>query len=238
MNSLNGDMVTVLVGNRTFHVHENVLNASSQFFRNALKPKWRVERGKPIDLSDAKPNLFIQYSQWLYSGNLPSIAELPTRECKFSPLCELYILGERLIDAAFQNSLIDGMIVTSQHSSPSLEAIRIIYGGTAAGSPARKLLVDYSAWKISRPSARRVKELDPDIDAEFAINLVSALITYRPRPGKDNSPPWIARRELYHVNAPEEDTEVTDAATKDSVIEGESSTGKSSASTDSMNTTA
>jgi len=201
MRSVTGEIITVLVGKRTFYVHQALLASSSQFFRNVMKPEWRTDRTKPIDLTDANPQLFTVYSQWLYTKQVA-----PSTEKKIDiRLAKLYVLGERVMDEDFQNCILDAMAARFQITQPSIGTIRTIYEGTAATSPARRLVVDMSAFFIKTPEARRVQDLDPDSDGEFMMDFIAALIKYRAQPSCKVAKPWITERHLYRVGTASEE---------------------------------
>lgn len=64
-------------------------------------------------------------------------------------LAELYVLGERMLDRNFQDELLRELVrfmkLPVQHVvdfGPPFTAMSVIYQGTTASSPARRLLVD------------------------------------------------------------------------------------------------
>lgn len=64
-------------------------------------------------------------------------------------LAELYVLSERLLDETIRGALIKEFVrlarLTDKNSKrycPTREAVNIIYRGTTAASPARRLMVD------------------------------------------------------------------------------------------------
>ncbi|KAF2026843.1 hypothetical protein EK21DRAFT_24267, partial [Setomelanomma holmii] len=121
-----------------FHVHQNVLASSSEFFKNALKSEWRTDPSKLIDLSDANSWAFEKYSQFLYTKVVPTQGSHTGRAKR---LAHLYFFGERIMDDIFKDSIIDAYLVSGVVNQPSIEAIRVIYKGTTTGSPARCLMV-------------------------------------------------------------------------------------------------
>jgi hypothetical protein len=64
-------------------------------------------------------------------------------------LADLYVLGERLLDETIRGAIIKEFICftsltdkSSKRYCPMRETVSIIYRGTTAGSPARRLMVD------------------------------------------------------------------------------------------------
>jgi hypothetical protein len=100
--------------------------------------------------------------------------------------------------------------------APGLGAVRTIYRGTTTGSPARRLLVDLSAWEICL-DAGRIRNLNPDMDAQFAIDMTAALLKCRQRPGAERIRPWVERPEQYCVVKVEEDVQEMHSVTHDSM---------------------
>ncbi|KAF2827201.1 hypothetical protein CC86DRAFT_257742, partial [Ophiobolus disseminans] len=83
------------------------------------------------------------YFKWLYSRNLP--VSNHTDHVQYS---RLYVLGEKLMNEAFQNAVIDDYAEAShaQDEWPTRSAVRVIYDGTTTESPARRLLIDMYCW--------------------------------------------------------------------------------------------
>jgi hypothetical protein len=182
--------IPVLVGKKTYYVHQTLLTSSSKYFQNAMKPEWRIDPSKPIDLADAMPVCFEKYSQWLYTKQEPVCD--PTSPDVTLP--ELYVFAERIMDKMYQRAIFSVMTTTARQ--PGLEAIRIIYAGTTPASPARRLMVDILAFQVTAES-QRVANLDPEVDADFMRDLIAALVRYRGRPGKEVVRPWVIDLDTY-----------------------------------------
>jgi hypothetical protein len=146
-------MITLVVGpdEQRMYVHEDFLSQDSQFFRAAMKQEWRPNR--KIKLPDESPIHMGYYIGHMY-GDAPPTSVLKTEaQCDpglfpcFDLLAELYVLGERRLDAKYQNAIIREMfrLVILSHQSPGIECVRIIYGGTTKLSPARRIVVDFAA---------------------------------------------------------------------------------------------
>jgi hypothetical protein len=195
--------VAVLVGQEVFHVHQNVLVSSSQFFQNAMKPVWRTEPLKPVDLSDVDPQIYKVYSQWLYTKQM-------TSKLSHHSLAKLYVLGERIMDRAFQKTVVLAMIKRFNNQfQPGMLSIRTIYAGTPAGSAARRLMVNFCAF-YSVPSSKRVNLLDASKDGEFMVDFIAVLVKYRGTP----TVPQLWKDELvahYFNDAKQDDTQRTES---------------------------
>ncbi|KAH7085231.1 hypothetical protein BKA63DRAFT_559873 [Paraphoma chrysanthemicola] len=171
-------------------VHKNVL-LQCTFFANALMPEWIAAReGKPIDLSDVESEFFAAYVQWLYTHHV-HVSFDTTKQAG----AELYVLGERLMDLEFQDAIMSAMIARCEIDWPSNIEVCIIYEGTTAASPARRLMVDIFC-----------REGDEDwIDSEdgdklpidFHRDLARALMKKPDLP--DRNRPWNVDRSAYYV---------------------------------------
>jgi hypothetical protein len=163
-----------------YYVHAGALTSSSEFFANAMKPEWRTDPTKPIDLSDEKPPMFETYCQWLYGKKIASKPSLDDTELH---VVKLYVFGEKIKDETFQHNVLAAFIqvsVSSDHC-PADAIVRIIYAGTSsATSPARRLLVDI--WvQVSEASWCKGKSgnLITNTCVEFSNELVPALLDGR-----------------------------------------------------------
>lgn len=140
-----------------FYVHEWIITASSEFFKSAVKKEWTRSENREIDLRDESPAEFKIYVHWLYSGNTVVEAWLKARDLEkdgpdFNPLAKLYVLGERLNDATFQDHIINAILFLSRREDergktwcPTDAVANTIYAGTPNNSPARRLMVDFFA---------------------------------------------------------------------------------------------
>ena len=204
VDSVSGEIVAILVGDQTFYVHGTLLSRSSGFFQDALKPEWRTDLSKLIDLADAKPEEFAKYSQWLYTQTV-SIPDLNATGWSI-PLCRLYVLGERIMDAKFQDCVLGNLIdlYTTKKKKISLEAIGTIYRGTLPSSPARRLMAEFCAVQI-REGSDRPKSLKADSDGEFMLDLINAMAKYGRPMFKVADHPWNKDRQQYFMSEHQED---------------------------------
>ncbi|KAF2851135.1 hypothetical protein T440DRAFT_375303, partial [Plenodomus tracheiphilus IPT5] len=166
-----------------------------------------------VNRSDRRdPEVFQLYSQWLYTNRIavqvhPSMktnekgVEEDTEKVSLSHLFRSYLLGETLADSTYQTAVIRTLIrwVRKEDTYPANLLICSVYQGTTKGSPLRKLLVDFWVWEAS--AEWLTDSLVEDTCAEFAQNIISALVKQRPRPTCDNSEkdlrPWIATPGIY-----------------------------------------
>jgi len=162
-------IVTLVVGETQtpMSVHERFITRTSEFFATALKKAWGEGQTRVIKLPEEDPVHLAYYLDWIYTRKLPTdvyrgssqigaTITLPA-SCYDSHmiLSHLYVLGERMLDTDFRNSVLEELIhVTDLEMfpespaicssiGPPLQVISIIYQGTTSASPARRLLVDW-----------------------------------------------------------------------------------------------
>jgi len=110
------------------------------------------------------------------------------------------------MDEEFKKVVLEGVVATIKttingkgHVYPSTKVVSEIYEGTSAGSPARRLFVDFYVWKA-------VGAWDYEgLPGEFLADLVRELITTRKKPeGED---PWVQSLEKYYEGGTKLDTD-------------------------------
>jgi hypothetical protein len=163
-----------------------------------------MTEGKPIDLSDEKPLLFKKYCQWLYTNIVPP---KEPKENTFRYLAVLYVMGEKIVDQAFQNAIVDAMI--AHHASAKLSqmipgrkvpgwgTIDIIYKGTTERSPARRLFVEVWAFNIL-PTWTGLEQLSEPAYKAFSDDLLRVLVEKRGVPNVSQARPWVSQPGSYH----------------------------------------
>ncbi|KAJ4291131.1 hypothetical protein N0V90_010329 [Kalmusia sp. IMI 367209] len=93
-----------------------------------------------------EPKVFKAYLHWLKHATIPRPSNGPDQN-DYPFLAKLYVLGERVGDVRFKNAMIDTIIAVSVKARwcPVGEPVSIIYDGTKASSPARRLMTDFCA---------------------------------------------------------------------------------------------
>ncbi|KAF2660687.1 hypothetical protein K491DRAFT_688127 [Lophiostoma macrostomum CBS 122681] len=80
------------------------------------------------------------------------------------------------------------------------KAVKIIYAGTPPMSPARRLMVDYWTW-AGDVKWLQGRNLIEQISAEFAGDLVLALLEKRKKPGNRTERPWVSQPKSYRLSS-------------------------------------
>lgn len=155
------DIVTLLVGpdERELVVYESCITRNSDFFRAAMKKEWAEGQTRTIKLPEEHClETLTHYLNYAYSQKLPTdritaVASTGFPGGTWTVLAKIYVLGESMLDQSVQNAVIKEFVrlprltceanKTNKSWYPSAEAISLIYDGTTAESPARRLMVDY-----------------------------------------------------------------------------------------------
>jgi hypothetical protein len=187
----------------------------SVFFKNALKEWWKEGENRIVTLAADDPEIFALYLHILYGEKL-SLKSFPVgdpaayrdpAQIKVDRLtvCQVFGLAEFLQDTRCKNAVVDSLFATL-HPYPRLlpgnwdcpflpnaEAVAMIYAGTEADAPIRKLLVDmYASTEGSLqghigPKRERKVSKSPD---EFLADLLELLLRRQklepPTPSKED----------------------------------------------------
>ena len=216
----------VIVGNSKegIKISPWLLSKSSEFLKTALKKEWKEGQERVIPLPEEKQDIFDIYLQWLYSNKI----FLPSHACsgdrRYNVLAHLYVLGERLIDDTFQDTVMNAVIAALRerqpdgvHYDPSIYAIWTVYEGTPENSPIRRLLVDLA---LERRGAPQVAAINPRfLSSEFLKDFCIGLLKDREKGKRRRGRPkrGTTRREIlasgspcaYHKHKPGELCRVT-----------------------------
>ncbi|KAH7341159.1 hypothetical protein BKA66DRAFT_434772, partial [Pyrenochaeta sp. MPI-SDFR-AT-0127] len=170
------------------------------FFINAMKPEWRKDPSKPIDLSAEDPAVFETYAQYLYTHKVVFKGSAGN---SFNHVAALYVLGGFLKDVSFQNFITGALIrhCNATQRFPPETAVEIIYQGTTSGSPFRRLLVDIWAYAASSGWIAS-RGLVASTSVDFVEDVVKALLEVREKPAGSRPRPWVAEPKSYNVSIP------------------------------------
>lgn len=208
--SVNHPFVLVTVGNEpdmsTFVLQQDVVMRQSGFFNAALKDEWNEGAVDDVvtivDMDDDDPGAFSIYAEWLWSGAIYTMADKNHAkrddDTEYQQLVQAYILGDKLRDKDFQNTIIDAMIeklVTSNFVD--LKLANIIYESTLPASPLRRLLVDMYVW-AGNPSWITREEVKPYLHSDFMFDLNCAHFKANATGTSANGAPYLRSPCDYH----------------------------------------
>lgn len=144
-------MVIVGEEKKKFFVHECIVSASSDFFKNALKSDWKEGASRTVELPTKDPEIFKIYLNWLYfglfcittDGNRTSASGYMSQDKEWGRWSACYLLGSFLLDTAFGDALIDmaGEKMSLEYVS-FVNLSEVVYSASPRGSRHRKLAVD------------------------------------------------------------------------------------------------
>lgn len=147
--------VVLLVGKaqQEMLVHMNIICAHSTFFRTALKKEWKEGQTRVIKLPEDDPDIVTRYLNFVYHNRL--VTQYKSQpDSNYIDLALLYVYGERVLDNFIQNTIIEHLLkltaVINRNKPghphyPGPAVVEIIYEGTTAASPFRRLLIDMYA---------------------------------------------------------------------------------------------
>lgn len=184
--------MTIVVGaeRKPFIVHELIICASSPFFKNAMSGPWKESSEHTVDLPEDEPKVFALYCHWLYYATIPVRIEDPTKgrpgqraNKEYRELIGAYVLGDKLLDTKFQNSVIDALLETCSATNtqdgnryyPGIDGIKDAYKKTNESSKIRSLFVDM--W-VSKANVNWFESAD--YPKEFLISVVKGLMENDP----------------------------------------------------------
>lgn len=159
----------------------------TSFFKAALKREWGPDRA--IRIPEETPLLMGYYVEHLYGGPLlthklssgPKV--LDPDQSSYELLATLYVLGERMLDSYYRNKIILEFLRLLRHgyndSWPGSKAIRTIYQGTTAGSPARRLMTDFAVhYAYPKVFAEGFAAADPGYLHDVGTTLLKRIVRY------------------------------------------------------------
>ena len=128
-----------------FVIYPDVLSKRSKFFESACSGRWNAE-GNPIDLVPESPEVFGDYLNCVYQGDI----DIETED-RFYCLIQLYVLADRLGDWKSANMVMDEMIASSDEMTdfPSNAGLHIVMENTTETSPLRQFIVDTYVYETS-----------------------------------------------------------------------------------------
>jgi hypothetical protein len=137
--------------------HGGFISRNYEFLKAVLKKEWSESQTQIVKLPNNCRSAVTNYLRYTYckriltntlDENCTDILIIMFKK-EYETLAELYVLGERLFDHCVRVAVVREIIrlIRSKDKDmesciPTKEAVNIIYCGTTAGSPARRLMVD------------------------------------------------------------------------------------------------
>jgi len=144
------DVIDIYVGpeKECFRLYRPLIVNSSDYFKKALKHEFRESETRRFDLVEDDADTFAIYAHWVIWKELAvKLDKSETGEngrTEFQQLAYAYVLGDKLQDTRFRNSIIDALIAKreSEKLLPGSSTIDYVYMNTAESSKLRKFMVD------------------------------------------------------------------------------------------------
>jgi len=186
----------VLVGDEeaAFTVHEALICKHSDFFTAACSGEWKEGQTRTVRLpAPNDPAHFQLYLDWLYSQRLVNVTELVRKglvEQDVSTqsgaqglhvvdgLCDLWILGNYLLDTSFKNTMISRVITNEvpRGGLILLSTVKKIIKGTPTDSGIQRWLLDHLGPLIT---AQQLEEAREWLPAQFVFHLLKKMTNFR-----------------------------------------------------------
>jgi len=183
-----GDVIVFIVGTdapERFVVHESLIKPRSEFVRLALRGNWQEAQERAIPLPDDDPDVFSVYQQWLYVGLIHTRGNdaLSQTDDEYRTLVKAYILGEKIMDHNFKDSIADAIV-------EKLRCMRrfdtgltnLVFDNTPSTSPLRRLWLD-AYYNFGSPEWLTASLVGDPINAEFMVEFSRYQMQFRTSSG-------------------------------------------------------
>lgn len=165
----------------TSFAHEVILRKSSKFVDAELKAEWGEGQKRVIHFPDDNADAVYAYLQWLSWYRLQVKAVGKQRKSAFPLLTRLYLLGEKMLDDAFQDCVLSANAAHSTDTGhmPGAKSVTKIHDGTAPSSPVRRWLIDSWVNVAKSNWLSRCNEREGGLPQEFKGDLIPTFIEHR-----------------------------------------------------------
>ncbi|RAH69974.1 BTB/POZ domain-containing protein [Aspergillus aculeatinus CBS 121060] len=189
VNKFQGRTIEIVVGDeqRVYGVHEGLVRSSSPFFDKALAGKWKESAQRTVQLPNDEPKIVALYIHWLYYGTLPVFCDelVEIGNSEYLDLAKAYILGDKILDTLFQDTVIDAIIEKSRSTAqdghrwyPDGAVLDYAYHNIAESAQILELFVD---MYVTKGNSSWLQEwTDPThIPQPFLLSVASKLLDRR-----------------------------------------------------------
>ncbi|KAI7239686.1 hypothetical protein KC330_g1790 [Hortaea werneckii] len=148
-------LVKVAQPPKFFCIPKEIICTSSDYFKTALRERWREGRVGVVELQDVEPRIFNIYANWLMRRRVYIDCESTEEKVmtnQYFLAFKAYALGDRLLDQDFKDAVTDAigfyMVMEKDNEGyeyrlPCDSSINMLYSTTTPGCTARRL-VEYS----------------------------------------------------------------------------------------------
>lgn len=215
------DVIDIYVGPERdcFRLYRPLIVSSSDYFKIALRHKFRESENHRFDLIDDDPDSFAVYAHWLIwkklAVKLDKSKTGKNGRTEFQQLAYAYVLGDKLQDTRFRNDIINAFVAKRENEKllPGSATIDYVYMNTPESSKLRKFLVD--VWFRFGSNNAEIKSLSH----AFLTDLVSTHYIKRSQKGLQAN---IQANE-YYVDDEKDDREMAESSEDEEQSESEES---------------
>ncbi|KAH8820631.1 hypothetical protein F5884DRAFT_56879 [Xylogone sp. PMI_703] len=148
---LSGGVISLNVGaaETSFDVHIELLCDCSPYFDELLKNRYSETALAPVNLPDYEPDIFVEFLNWLYLGQIFQGEVQPTL-LKF---LQLWVMAEKFQMPTLQNHVIARCklrIEGKKNAALGIEPITYVYNNTTLSSPLRPLVAELWALRMTK----------------------------------------------------------------------------------------
>jgi hypothetical protein len=173
------NIITVLVGSeeKRFIIHQDAICDKSKFFKAACSKRWIEGQAKLVRLPEVKPEVFQQYSNWVYSGTITPCRCVDATESNFRVaeqlmFIDLYLLGDSLDDISLRKAATQASLshLKAGNGIPPPSALAVVWSLTPPKSLFRKLMVDCTIANCEREAlGKRIAAYPQEFVQEVAM---------------------------------------------------------------------
>lgn len=145
-------MIDLVVGDAesvTLRVHHSIAIKSSRFLQRALTGNWKEAEERTVRFPDLETEVFRVYLHWAYTNTISTSDDNNGDSDEYLLLAKLYVLGERLLDKAFQEAAIMAFVenadcygANDKKHLPGEGTISFIWEHTISSSTIRDVVLD------------------------------------------------------------------------------------------------
>lgn len=150
--------------------------------RLALRGEWKEAQERTIPLPEDDPEVFSVYQQWLYGGRIHTCSSnkaLFKPNDEYKTLVKAYILGEKIVDQDFKDSIADASVEKLRPLRRFDASLTdLVFDNTPAGSPLRRLWLDVY-YHFGSSEWLDAKLVGGPINAEFMVEFSRYQMEYR-----------------------------------------------------------
>ena len=171
-----------------FNIHQNLVCKVSPVFLGACNSLFKEALSGEIYLSEADPEAFDIFMEWVYTGLIefpghpPNEQSIGDHDAWWSLVAKMYVLAHYLQSTSFGNKVIDFIVCTIMRKqvlqSPQCGVIDLVYSSTTGDCGLRKLFVALTVWRTGPERWEEVmgwKTYLEGLPAEYSHDLVVRL---------------------------------------------------------------